>query len=112
VRSAPRSIAEPAPYRLTRARREASAARRAAEAADERSEAVTAVLVRKAQEKQTADVNAFQMQQRAAVAATVKAQRLAKEAKDKASHAVGHSAPGQHHLVALALTRCPHAGAA
>ena len=90
----------------------ASAARRAAEAADERSEAVTAVLVRKAQEKQTADVNAFQMQQRAAVAATVEVQRLAKEAKDKASHAVRTPAPGQHHLVALTLTRYPHAGAA
>jgi len=45
-------------------------------------------LVRKAQEKAVADVEAFKQQQRLAVAASVEAQRAQKERADQASTAV------------------------
>jgi hypothetical protein len=62
------------------------------------------VLVRKAQEKAAADVEAFKAQQRLAVAATVGTQRAQKDAADAANAAVRgscvvwrHRAPRRSH---------------
>ncbi len=82
------------------AQRGAAAARRAAEADQQRSEAVHAAMLRKAQEKAATDVLSFQQQQRVAVAATVEAQRAEKERLAKEAAAVRPLPP---HLRALCV---------
>ncbi len=70
------------------------------------------VLVRKAQEKAAADVEAFKAQQRLAVAATVGTQRAQKDAADAANAAVRGScvlrcvAPPR--AASLTLASLPH----